>query len=118
MRTALGLIVLLAACGGSSAPPATGVAFAGTWGAAVGTGFVDMTLNVTGTAIAGNGVAHLPTGGTLAFAVSGTTEPVPGIPLSFQYADGTSEGWSGYAQTDVNHLTLYGFTRELDFTRQ
>jgi hypothetical protein len=103
MRKALALVVVLAACGGSPSSSPT-VARAGTWVASPATGYMDMTLSVNGTTISGGGTEYFPTGGSRTFTVAGTTLPVPGLPLTFTYSDGTGEGWMGYSQSDVNHL--------------
>ena len=113
MRKVLLIGFLLAGCGGSSEPSA----LAGSWGAPAGTGYVSLALNVQRAQISGYGTEYSATGTRLTFTVSGTAEPVSGVFLSFQYEDGTAEGWNSYRQSDADHLTLWNPARELNFTR-
>ena len=110
------LMALLAGCSGSM----ESVQWAGRWiqdnpppGSSV-----ELTLTGTGTAIRGSGVELLdPAGIERTFTVSGTSERVPGLGVTFDYADNSTEGFA-FSQSDVNHITLANQVRRLAFTRQ
>jgi hypothetical protein len=113
MRWAIVAVWLAAACGGSAQ-------WSGKWkqdnpppGASL-----EMTLTGEGTNIRGSGVElRDPAGSERTFTVAGTSQPVPGFGVTFNYSDNSTEGFT-FAQPDVNHLTLAGLRRTLSFTRQ
>ena len=77
-----------------------------------------MTLTGSGTSIRGSGVeTHDPAGDEATFIVAGTSERVPGMAVTFEYSDGSREGFI-FAQDDMNHLTLQNMQRTLSFVRQ
>ena len=107
MRKTLLSALLLAACGGSSSQPSP---LNGSWVTLDSVDYFSMALSVTGTNITGFGYEQTPGAAQLSFTVSGTTEPVPGVPISFQYADGTTEGFTSYTQASALRLTLHSAT--------
>lgn len=100
-RTAVWLF-LLAGCGGSAAP-----SFNGHWREQVslpGTGY-ELTLNGKGTTIAGRGVLHREAGMDAPFQVTGSSTPMPGHGVTFEYGGGATESFS-FSQPDAAHLEL------------
>ena len=112
MRWAI-LAALLAGCGGPQP-------WEGKWkqqNAPSGAG-VELTLIGTGTTIRGTGMEFLdPAGVERTFTVSGTSDPVPGPGLTFDYTDDSTEGFF-FSQPDATHITLTNERRRLDLTRQ
>ncbi len=106
MRTlllSLGLILgLLAGCGGSQAS-----SFNGHWReqtTAPGTGY-ELMLSGSGTTISGTGVRHREAGTDTPFTVSGSSTPMPGHGVTFDYGGGVTEDFS-FSQPDNAHLDL------------
>ncbi len=103
MRT-LGIATILfslAACGGSAS------SFIGHWreqGTSPGTGY-ELMLTGSGTTIGGTGVRHREAGTDAPFTVSGSSTPVPGHGVTFDYGSGVSEGFV-FGQPDASHLEL------------
>ena len=104
MRTLLfaTLVVSLAGCGGSQTP-----SFVGHWReqlTARGSGY-ELTLGGSGTTISGTGIRHREAGTDTPFTVSGSSTPVPGHGVTFDYGSGVTEGFT-FGQPDFNHLDL------------
>ena len=113
VRKTLLLALLLTACGGSSSQLSP---LNGSWVTRGSMDYFSMALSVTGTNITGFGNEQTPGSAERTFTVSGTTEPVPGVPISFQYDDGTTEGFTSYTQASALRLTLQSATRgDLEF---
>ncbi len=117
MRTSFqtGAVVVastLLACGGT-APPA----WAGTWQARSPASSVELTLSGSGTAMGGSGVELVSGASSRTFTVRGTSEPVPGMGVTFTFADDTTEGFV-FSQPDANHLVLANPNQTLSFTRR
>ena len=98
----LSILFLLAACGGSQAP-----LFAGHWREQPtlrGSGY-EMVLTGSGTTISGSGVRHREAGTDTPFTVSGSSTPIPGHGVTFDYGSGVTEGFT-FSQPDPGHLEL------------
>lgn len=102
MRLAILALTLAAGCGGSSS-----ASFVGHWREQVttpGTGY-ELMLAGSGTTIGGHGVRHREAGMDAPFTVSGSSVPMPGHGVTFDYGGGVTEGFS-FSQPDNAHLDL------------
>ena len=93
---------LLAACGSAQSGE-----FAGHWREQVtmpGSGY-ELMLTGDGTTIGGTGLRHREAGADTPFTISGSTTPMPGHGVTFDYGSGVSEGFN-FGQPDPGHLSL------------
>jgi hypothetical protein len=116
MLAAPSFLVFLTACG--SLTPVSAPDWVGSWrsAASVPGSYAEMTLEGRGTSLGGTGVQHVEARLDRPFVVLGTTAPVPGLGVTFTYADGATEGFT-FSQPDATRLDLSNPSRALSFMR-